>query len=132
MANIKLRQKVVTGSQLSPLDQVKFYNASEKDIQNFTLSGLTNFFTQTLDAESLGIQSYNDFFRGSISDEPSMPASGSLGQWLIRTDLDTIWVWDVEGGSWKETGASGAASSDHQRLCHQLQPSEVRDSQEPW
>lgn len=32
--------------------------------------------------------------------------TGTAGQWAIVGSTDSIWVWDVEGGAWKDSGQS--------------------------
>lgn len=62
-------------------------------------------------AQLIADQAYNQHFMGSFASAGTMPTSGVVDQWLIRTDVDTIWVWDAETTSWVETGASGGGST---------------------
>ena len=114
MGTIKIaHQKLVGSEKLASNDAIKFYNRDEQDIQYLDLAGLTNFMESNINAENLGLQSYSDFFRGSFASDVSMPALGTLGQWLIRTDSDTLYVWDLEGSAWKQTGAASGGVADN-------------------
>jgi len=63
-------------------------------------------------AELVANLSYNSYYKGAFADAASPPVSGVVGQWHIRTDLDTIWVWSDADSAWAETGSSAPAIAD--------------------
>lgn len=42
--------------------------------------------------------------------------TGTAGQWAIVGSTDSIWVWDVEGGAWKDSGQSVDLSNYYTKL----------------
>lgn len=54
---------------------------------------------------------YTEYFKGSFATTASFPASGKKDQWVIDEQFDKIYVWDQQGGGWKNTGTNPAPTS---------------------
>lgn len=53
--------------------------------------------------------SYSTYYRGAFAGTANFPETGHLDEWLIETNEDKMYVWDVEGGTWVKTGTEAAA-----------------------
>lgn len=106
MANKNIND--LTGIQLSEFtsdDYVLYWDTATSTTKKCSVAHFAS--NAQLVADGL----YNQYFMGSFASAGTMPASGEVDQWLIRTDVDTLWVWDAETTSWTETGASGGGST---------------------
>lgn len=53
----------------------------------------------------------NEFNKGFFANEAAIIAAypaGSAGWFVINGETDTVWLWDVEGNAWKNSGSSAA------------------------
>ncbi len=55
----------------------------------------------------------NLLYRGPHANQAAFPSTGVAGQFLLNLATDSLWVWDVEGNSWVETGVSGGQAGQN-------------------
>jgi len=55
----------------------------------------------------------NLLYRGPHADQAAFPSTGTAGQFLLNLATDSLWVWDVEGGAWLETGVGGGQAGQN-------------------
>lgn len=63
-------------------------------------------------AERVKLAGLSEHDKGFFADEAAIIAAYAVGQagWFVRNgETDTVWVWDVEGAAWKDTGSSASS-----------------------
>ena len=55
----------------------------------------------------------NLLYRGPHANQAAFPSTGVAGQFLLNLETDSLWVWDVEGNDWVETGVSGGQAGQN-------------------